>query len=210
MSKSHSRRAVLAGIAAVPALAAPALALSDNGADAELIDLGRRLQAAYPKYQDAKSRFAEAANRLEAYVATAIGLPINSDEWSTEQWGRYHAAADDDRFKTPSRRRGRAYDVWSDRAEVCDDLVDRINDIPAKSLQGLGTKALAAAWSSRSPMADGPDWRDGDIEQEVVQLIDNVAELAGLSIPGEMDDPITEEEIAAAAEAQRQKDEAAS
>jgi len=74
--------------------------------------------------------------------------------------------------------------VWSERVQVCEDLVERINDLPAKSLQGLGTKALAAAWSSRSPMADGPEWRDSDIEQEVVQLIDNVAALAGLSIPG--------------------------
>jgi hypothetical protein len=183
---NHSRRAVLAGIATAPALAAPALALTDPSADAELIDLGRRLQAAYPKSEDARSRFAEAADRLEAHVATAIGLPINTDEWSMEQRQRYHAATDDDRFKTSptGRRRERAYDVWSERVQVCQDLVERINDLPAKSLQGLGTKALAAAWSSRSPMAEGPEWRDSDIEQEVVQLIDNVAALAGLSIPG--------------------------
>jgi hypothetical protein len=36
---NHSRRAVLAGIAAAPALAAPALALSDTTADADLLAL---------------------------------------------------------------------------------------------------------------------------------------------------------------------------
>jgi hypothetical protein len=41
MSKSHSRRAVLAGIATTPALTAPALA-TDTTADAQLIELGRQ------------------------------------------------------------------------------------------------------------------------------------------------------------------------
>jgi hypothetical protein len=40
---NHSRRAVLAGIAAAPALATPALALTGISADAELVELDRKL-----------------------------------------------------------------------------------------------------------------------------------------------------------------------
>lgn len=50
ISKAHSRRAILAGIAASPALAAPALGLTDSSADAELLELGVQLRSIEDEY----------------------------------------------------------------------------------------------------------------------------------------------------------------
>jgi hypothetical protein len=52
---NHSRRAILAGIAASPALAAPAMALTDPSADAELLALSPELELIIRDYSALQS-----------------------------------------------------------------------------------------------------------------------------------------------------------
>ena len=106
MSKDHSRRAVLAGIAAAPALAAPALALSDPAADAELIELGRKLDPIIEEWHAKRATDRVQQDAFEAEVREATGIAFkDAPEMTRHPWpaGSYWGHLEKYRWPDPCK-----------------------------------------------------------------------------------------------------------
>jgi hypothetical protein len=179
MSKT-SRRAVLAGIAAAPALAGPALALTDTSADPQLIELGRQLGIAWGEGTAAAYRYHRLRKALDDEIDRVTNLPADKNLWSTADWGKYEAA-----YTASDRGAGThyhdAHNAWNATAVRCSKLVDAIAEMPARTIAGLGAKALAVAYA----LDEDGAWKNGGNqygEQEAVLLIDAIAALAGVAL----------------------------
>ena len=129
MSKSHSRRAVLAGIAAAPALAAPALA--DQAGDAKL----RELWARYLK--DLAAEQAVSAALDPARAAYDAEEPPCPDDVSP---GHHHEAC---RPLWKKHGLDRLYEAWNDAGARTDAAAKAILEQEAEGLFGVGAKLAA-------------------------------------------------------------------
>jgi hypothetical protein len=142
MSKSHSRRAVLAGIATAPALAAPALA--HQAGDTRL----RELWAQYlEKFAAERAIDAAIDPARAAYDAEEVGGASAShlSEANHPLWKKHGL--------------DRLHDAWNAAGELVDETVEAIREEEAEGLFGIGVKlaALPADGGSRDPVPDHED-----------------------------------------------------
>jgi hypothetical protein len=274
MSQTHSRRAVLAGIAAAPALAAPALALSGTGPD-PIFALIEQYRVAYAHRDqaiasgdDGEIEVASDASKaleialartrpttlagilaimryerelrdqpdelrydlfdfepneepvrgtirgwlatieqsiaaiagVDKYAALPFAAPAIAPDPSADaeliELGRELAIAIGDHKAAKARVFSSAgegvvrisystadYEVWNAAARRAYDLTDAIVAMPARTIAGLGAKAVAALWAMSS---ESDCWQMGGdtcSEQGGVQLVEAVAALAGMTLP---------------------------
>jgi hypothetical protein len=163
MSKSTSRRAVLAGAAALPLASLPAIAAAHP--DAELLALGRELEEATRTFEAAAIPYEAARARIDAMLPhPKVG--IEGPEW--DEWRKQHHRA--------LKRRGyrKLYRAWSDAAGKQYEVGEKIAAIPAHTIEGLAVKvdALEAMFS------DDPENLYGDLPW----LTDDIRRLAGKAV----------------------------
>lgn len=185
---NHSRRAVLGGIAAVPALAAPALA--HPAGDARLRDLWAKYLEHFAAEQAISAAIVPAR---AAYDAEEIGGPAAShlSEANRPLWKRHGL--------------DRLYDDWNDAVERVDETIEAIQGEQADGLFGIGAKlaALPSDGNCRDPAHDHED--------AIISALTEIDRMIGSTFVSAFSvhvaAPITEEEIAAAAQTQRRYDE---
>ena len=192
MTTKTSRRAILAGAAALPALSLPAIAGATTAAgipdDAELIRLGRRFERLFSQYTDIALKWArlnraahdevrELSDARQAAIARVLAVPSGPYPFDLIR-------ANDDALKAALRRIG--CDAVSVRMsklfEDIEPLVEAIKDAPASSLGGLRAKALVMLFEAQPGMAV----HDGTLEfaddgGASRSLFDAVAALTGLT-----------------------------
>jgi hypothetical protein len=194
MSKSHSRRAILAGIATAPALAAPALAankpvvlsgeeivrkcrdlspearsilrrLADGPeADAELLALGRQHDELQSRYEIA-SDLSEPRNR--AYDTELHAL--------SKRFGDRHATNEE--YEQELTRIGARLDrdfpapnpSWEDVCDLMCPIERKIMALPASTLQGLAVKARVAKSACDTYWDESED--DCDYDKRMARLL---------------------------------------
>jgi hypothetical protein len=142
MSK-HTRRAVLAGIAAAPALAAPALA-AHAGNDVRL----RELWAQYlEKFAAERAIDAAIVPTRAAYDAEEVGgaAANHLSEANQPLWIKHGL--------------DRLYEDWNAAGELVEEIVEAILEEEAEGLFGIGVKlaALPADGNCRDPAHDHED-----------------------------------------------------
>jgi hypothetical protein len=150
MYRSHSRRAVLAGITAAPALAAPALALSDASADAELLELGRQLDPVIEEWRALQLKDRARQMAFEASVIEATGIAFkDAPEIPDHSWpaGSYWDIRNK-MAQAPGRERDEVDEhgasvVWNSIHDRMYDLIDEILELEAKTIPGLAVQARA-------------------------------------------------------------------
>jgi hypothetical protein len=191
MTTTTSRRSVIVGAAAIPALAMPAIAmpaLAGDHADAELIALGRRFERLFSQYTDIALKWArlnraahdevrELSDARQAAIARVLAVPSGPYPFDLIR-------ANDDALQAACRRIG--CDAVSARMsklfEDIEPLVEAIKDAPAASLGGLRAKALVMLFEAQPGMAV----HDGTLEfaddgGASRSLFDAVAALTGLT-----------------------------
>lgn len=172
MSKIHSRRAVLAGIAA-PALAAPALALSDSSADAELIALGRVFNDLWSKYDIAAELERPNEDAFDAAIAEL-----------SKRSGNVYEEGDAELYLEVSRRIDREVPLPSPNTDNLTNMMDpymrKIMALPARTAAGLAVKARVAEWSCATYWNEPDDNCDWD-QLMARKLIEAVLAAGGVS-----------------------------
>jgi hypothetical protein len=143
-----SRRAVLAGIAAAPALAAPALALAGATAlsleashpDAELIEVGRAFDDLRAKYGIASELSRPNQDAFDAAIAEL-----------SERSGNVYQEGDVELYLEVGRRIDREVPLPSPNTDDLTDMMDpymrKIMALPARTAAGLAVKARVAEWA---------------------------------------------------------------
>jgi hypothetical protein len=179
---NHSRRAVLAGIATMPAFALPALALTDPSGDAELIELGRQLGPVIQEWR--AQRVIDHAHLMafEALVKKATGIDFeHAPEIPHRPWpiGSYWDIRD--KISTnPSRDRADVNEhgesiVWKSIHDRMYDLIDEILELEAKTIPGLAVQAQAIT------LSEFELWDDEYNDNPVRAFIDAVCAFAGVT-----------------------------
>jgi hypothetical protein len=213
-TKTTSRRAVLAGIATAPALAGPAMA----GDDAELVRLGRELADLIPEHAAARAESAELHEALNLAIDYHLGLPekrkrfeqleqVRPDDKDamgrrlvdvyyeeitlprSKEWDEAMEAPDSKPYRSERHQWDAAYGRWNDLADRGSELTDAIYRLPARTLAGLGVKALAVVFAMNRE--DDEMWWDKeeeaskqpDPEEAAIYLVKAVIEFAGITIP---------------------------
>jgi hypothetical protein len=183
MNATTTRRAILAGAAALPALALPAAA---TGADAELIELGRHLQALIPVYQQASAHHGEEACRVHDRIEARGPFPENLGTASDETREAYFAAMRaewDAPAAAPAIASEREYVRHS---TALDNLCSRIIHLKATTMQGLGVQALATAMMVETTGEWDTPANERDIDSKFyTALVENVLQAAGMELPFE-------------------------
>jgi hypothetical protein len=160
MTSKTSRRAVLAGAAALPALAViPATTFSTSAdQDAELWHHADAIIRLWPEHERLRAIENEAGDRLYKVINERAGItPEMSGE---ESETRFSAALKSLDRETGHSEKGRAFEAVADRVN---DHVQAIEKISTRSISGLAAKAIAAGvaimgtWDK--PIAD-LDWPD--------------------------------------------------
>jgi hypothetical protein len=176
MSKRSTVTGLTAGIAVAPALAA------SSADDGELIQLGAELFALRPKY-----------DRLLAIVNL-----LDEQAWKiAEQRAGVYPPGDG--LKGVSRQDGDTFlkAMFAARTELgcdksnkalqevsapVDKIIQRMNELPARSVAGLASKAIAAVWNQEKL------WQEPAVDLdmgpcEIRHLIDSIFALAGMVNP---------------------------
>ncbi len=132
MSAVLPRRGVLFGLAAMPL----PVAAQEPHPDATLLAHRAVLLAAISV---ADLLLAE-HDRLCAQARDEVSQEPSTDVW-TPGWGTW-----DDRYQEARRRNGgqEAWQRWTDAEDQVEMIIDRFRGIPARTLDGLYVKALAA------------------------------------------------------------------
>jgi hypothetical protein len=142
MSK-HSRRAVLAGIAAAPALAGPALALSGAGPDPIFakIELHRAAHAAYLATLGAQGD-------LECHLVDERLAEAGSPEKCSDRWHEaIHAANRDPRYVRAVAASGESSDAETDAAwSLVEEPPTTVTGAAALAAYALGYKLSDVPW----------------------------------------------------------------
>jgi hypothetical protein len=146
MNIKTSRRAVLAGAAALPTLAIPAMA---GYPDAKLIALGERFERLYLEYIDVMFQWAPLLRAAHAEVREKL----NFVEWADLPEKQNRAAAR--LLWQIAERNGEcaASDRMSAKGDDLIPLAEAINAAPASSIGGLRAKALVVLWEVRPTLA---------------------------------------------------------
>jgi hypothetical protein len=177
MTTIASRRAILAGAAILPALAAPAIAGSASNPDAELLALRPKLESVIADYI---SRFVAAEKHHEAWEAACIraGLPHReaTDFPSIGEFAAYNRACfkidAGDGYVDETDEHGCSI-AWTSLNERMFDICDRIAEIQPRTVEGLGIRARAYSFSRCAEIWDG----DAD---DIEQLIDPLCAFCGV------------------------------
>jgi hypothetical protein len=130
MTTTTSRRAILAGIAAAPTLAAPALA--DPSADAELLEYGRRFSDLKSKYDIAAVLSKPSDDAFDAAMSD-----LDDDRQIGNEEFRELIARIDREDPQPSP-------CCDDLSDMMDPIMRTIMALPATTLAGLVVKARVA------------------------------------------------------------------
>lgn len=161
MTTTHSRRSILAGFAAVPALSLPALAIDHP--DAELLKAGA-------EFDRTVALFADAQRRSRA----------NWDAWDEARKQLPRPATDAD-YMAASERVAREYPIafptCDDCAAMMDEPIARISRLPAHTPQGLAVKARVVRWHASKIWDKSADENDLD-EQALRSLCEAVEAMA--------------------------------
>jgi hypothetical protein len=174
MTSKTSRRAVLAGAAALPALTVPALA---NDQDAELWQHANSIIRLWPEHERLRAIENEAGDRLHRFVKERAGITpeMSGEEIDT----RFSAAMKSLDRETGHSEKCRAFEAVADPVN---DHVQAIEKISTRSISGLAAKAIAAGvaiigtWDK--PIAD-LDWPD----HQMRLLIEATLTAAGVANP---------------------------
>jgi hypothetical protein len=166
MTATSTRRAILAGAAAIPALSLPAIA--EANPDAELIALGRQLDQLVIGFNDARER--NAGHREgEEKAHWRIGQMLKEGSMTAQD--DYLEALNRLMKDAPPPSHPTDEDFWG----LLDPVQSRIAELPAKSLDGLKVKARSAKFTC-SPFWDGPA-EDADWDHRMIRaVIDAVLE----------------------------------
>jgi hypothetical protein len=173
-----TRRAILAGAAALPALAIPAVAAS---ADAELIELGRQLVPAITRNLEMEVRWNTECGKIHAAAEARVPRSDDPSNWAkTEAW---LAAFKDESERAPESHRV-AEAKLSVAAQTFDDLCKRILTLRPETLAGLGTLALATAAMLNTTGVYDHEPHEREVDEEyATALVEAVTRLAGVAIP---------------------------
>jgi hypothetical protein len=179
MTSKTTRRAILAGAAALPALAViPATAFSTSAdQDAELWHHADAIIRLWPEHERLRAIENEAGDRLHRFVLERAGITpeMSGEEIDT----RFSAAMKSLDRETGHSKKCRAFEAVADPVH---DHVSAIEKISTRSISGLAAKAIAAgtaimgAWDM--PIAD-LDWTD----HEMRLLIEATLTAAGVANP---------------------------
>jgi hypothetical protein len=170
-----SRRAALAGLAALPAAGAvtmPASALAVS-ADAELIALGKQLEPLVDAYYAARRPWARALVQRNNKLEERFGSPADRDyEYTPEYWA---AAEELDRTSLNG-----AADRLHVAFEKIETIAKAIEALPCTSIEGLRAKALVAFWEVAPLCAGDTEFHFQDA-YPFQRLFSAVAEVCGLN-----------------------------
>jgi hypothetical protein len=173
-TKTTSRRAVLAGIATAPALAASTLTLAGatalshqaslSTADAELIALGR-------VHADLRAKY-ELARELSEPRETAYGVEL---EALSKRFGGRRAS--DAEYEAELIKIGERLDrdfpepspSWEDACDLMCPIEKKIMALPASTLQGLAVKARVAKSACDTYWDESED--DCDYDKRMARLL---------------------------------------
>lgn len=207
-----TRRSIISTLAAAApaaALAAPALA-----GDAELVRLGRKLAELIPEHAAARAESAELHEALNLAIDHHLGLPEKRKRFEhaqptmdavgrrlvdafyeevtlprSKEWDDAMEAPDSKPYGSVCHRWRAACDRWNDLVDRGDELTDAIYRLPARTIAGLGVKALAVVFAMNRH-DDGTWWEkeeeasaQHDHEEAAIYLVKAVTELAGIAIP---------------------------
>ncbi len=176
-TKNPTRRTILAGATALPAVAAlPVIADAAANPDAELVALGARLEPLFLEYA---SNNYEWARRAMAANAEVGNFPDNWLEMTKAQQDAHISSS----CEAHERHGANAYqDRITKLHEDIEPIAERIVDATATSLGGLRAKALALLWEARPSSADSTtfDFRDDDDGGAARSLFEAAANLTGL------------------------------
>jgi hypothetical protein len=169
-----TRRAMLTGAAMLPALSLPAVA--GNSADAEIVDLARRLIAG-----------------IEAEYPLRLALEA---AWAASEGVRRQLLADHPRLQdeqgqvqdltqrtAQGRRRAVAYDRWNEVCRECSAISERILAQPARTGPGLAAHVLAYYYVERGAFS----------QSKGGALLRAAAAMLGEKLPASLDADIQEE-----------------
>jgi len=180
MTESTSRRAILAG-----AVAMPAAALAVQNPDAELIDLGNKLAAAWPEHARLSRASFESSQSDWIAAREASGIPFcvrqghpNLEHLNAADRRRAFAAWE----ALAKSRGGASEDALDAHYGYTDGLVRRMAELPAATLAGLAAKAMAAAHYNSDLWDAEPKALDWD-KEHIRRLIDAVLSAAGIANP---------------------------
>ena len=155
MTKTTSRRAVLAGGASVAALSVPVIAAPIHP-DAELLALGERFDALVKLYEDAEVRSEPSDSAFARGIEKLRETVPNSDEAWQELFDRIE------------REFPVAYPKCDDVTDLMDKPSDRIMELPAFTPEGLAVKARLARFACDHLWRRNEDgWDDKAVRQLV-------------------------------------------
>jgi hypothetical protein len=181
--QSIPRRTALLNMAALATIPAFSASAADE-ADADLLQLGSRLETLWPKLESACSRFDAISDRVREATEAAGTWPQHREKWTLADFDRYMAV----RRAVKKEVGGDEYETVEDAMNAlcleCDTIVAAIELAPVTSLAGLGVKA-------RAVMYKGGHWwrRDGEVvplddldidKRHCRRLIEAICGMAGL------------------------------
>jgi hypothetical protein len=194
MTATTSRRAVLAGVASVPALSLPAIAADHP--DAKLLALGRKLEAKNTETAEAFARYSEIDDRWTAMMPTSQKMP-EPPQWYQDAmasltvsqvgsipedhpvivWNREnekHRRAILDAHEAELTRLSDelglddAHAEWEELFEELWEIAREVWEIPARTPAGLALKLRAAELVESTPE---PDMAGAEVWDSIVDDI---------------------------------------
>jgi hypothetical protein len=190
MTTQTSRRAVLAGAAALPVFALPALSAPAYAATGNVSfpELAARYAAIYPRWLTQSNLDEAHLAKFEAAVTEATGIPRNQQPNFGDEGYEAYSAIRCDLSKTiesddPVDEHGCSI-VWKEIHDEIFPLVREILEQPARSITDLALQAQAFALGHTFYWIDHRD--DDDSEgKEVRAIIDSVCKFCGVDpLPG--------------------------
>lgn len=181
MSTNLSRRALVRGAAAIPAVAVlPAAAFAADNPDAELLELGAELDAVIPQWHAQRAIDAKESAAYEA-ACEAAGLPriecMPIEEWrayNEKRWAiRRQVVHDDDNNDEHG-----ASIAWNNIHDQTWSLIDAITTLaaskPPQTLAGLAVLArtMTLSWSEL--------WDEDDEDRDHRAFMEAVCAFAGV------------------------------
>lgn len=145
MSRSTiDRRAVLAGAAAIPATAIPALAIAGASPDAELLRLGDALDVAAAAFAHAQSKLDPIMDRVREEADKVAPLSADPDRRAVGEIDRHIQAQREAETKYPELPGIET--SWSASGLALDSVAKQIFSIQPRTLAGLAIVAKAAGY----------------------------------------------------------------
>ena len=190
MTKQTSRRAILAGAAALPVFALPAISAPAYAAtgDVSFPELAARYAAIYSRWLTQSILDHAHLAKFEATVTEATGIPRNQQPHFGDEGYEAYFAIRCDLSKTiesddPVDEHGCSI-VWNEIHDELFPLVHEILEQPARSIADLALQAQAFALGQNQYWIDGLS-EDNSEGKRVRAIIDSVCKFCGVDpLPG--------------------------